>query len=334
MGAMMGWAFHERTLRAHRTAALSPMAEDVRAGLLSRPPLLSSKYFYDDRGSALFEEITRLPEYYQTRTEESILARVARDIIARSRPVELVELGSGAGRKIRLLIDALLSSEAGPTRPRLVLFDINERFVQDSAQRLSTAYPGLDVHALVGDFTDTLEPLGPGGGRLAVLFAGTIGNLVPFEATRFLRRTARHLAPGDGFLVGLDLVKERSRLERAYNDAAGVTAAFNLNILAHVNRELDGDFDLSRWRHLAFYDDEREWIEMRLVSTERQRVRIAGARLDLTYAPGDEIITEYSCKYTRESFNGLLAGTGLEMEAWYADPERLFALALLTREEP
>jgi L-histidine N-alpha-methyltransferase len=329
----MALAFHERSVRAERSFARSRMAEEVRTGLLSKPPFLPSKYFYDDRGSALFEEITRLPEYYQTRTEEAILARVADDVIRRTRPRELVELGSGAGRKIRMLLDALLRSGEAPARPRLTLFDINARFLHDSAQSLGGSYPDVQVAGVVGDFTGPLEALGPGGGRLAVLFAGTIGNLVPFEATRFLRRAARQLAPGDGFLVGLDLVKERARIEQAYNDAAGVTAAFNLNVLEHVNRELGGDFDLSRWQHRALYDDERSWIEMRLVSTDHQRVRIEASGLDLRYAPGDDILTEYSCKYTKESFTGMLVGTGLELEAWYSDPERLFALALLRRED-
>ena len=307
------------------------MAEEVRAGLLSVPPSLPSKYFYDDVGSALFEEITRLPEYYQTRTEEGILAGIATDVIERVHPSELVELGSGAGRKIRLLVDALVRSPDAPRHPRLLLLDINERFVHESAQRLGSEYTQLEVKPVLGDFTGPLDELGPGGARLAVLFAGTIGNLVPGEATRFLRRAAHQLAPGDGFLVGLDLVKHPARLERAYNDAAGVTARFNLNILEHVNRELGGDFDLSRWRHRAFYDDAQQWIEMRLVSTAYQRVRIEDARLDLPYAPGDEIITEYSCKYTRESFTRLLVGTRLEVDAWYTDPEGLFALTLLRR---
>jgi L-histidine N-alpha-methyltransferase len=328
----MGLAFRNRTARA--TRPLTPMAEEVRAGLLSDPPYIPSKYFYDDRGSALFEEITRLPEYYQTRTEESIIARVAGEVIARVHPHELVELGSGAGRKIRMLIDALLQENlAAHARPRLVLLDINARFVEESARRLGADYPGLGVEGVIGDFTGTLDELGPGEGRLVVLFAGTIGNLVPGDATRFLRRTARHLAPGDGFLVGLDLVKDPARLERAYNDAAGVTAAFNLNILEHVNRELGGDFDTRRWRHRAFYDPAREWIEMRLVSTERQRVRVLDAGIDLTFEAGDEILTEYSCKYTRASFGRLLVGTGLRIDGWYQDAEGLFALALLGRED-
>jgi L-histidine N-alpha-methyltransferase len=330
----MSLAFRNRTARRARPRALTPMAEEVRAGLLSDPPYIPSKYFYDDRGSALFEEITRLPEYYQTRTEESILARVAGEVILRVHPRELVELGSGAGRKIRMLLDALVQRNRDvQARSRLVLLDINARFVEESARRLEADYPGLDVTGVVGDFTGTLDELGPGGGRLVVLFAGTIGNLVPGEATRFLRRTARHLAPGDGFLVGLDLVKDPTRLERAYNDAAGVTAAFNLNMLEHVNRELGGDFDIRRWRHRAFYDGAREWIEMRLVSTVHQRVHVQDAGIELTFDRGDEILTEYSCKYTRESFTRLLVGTGLVVDGWYQDEESLFALALLGRED-
>jgi len=303
------------------------MAAEVRAGLLARERWLPSKYFYDDRGSALFEEITRLPEYYQTRTEEAILAAVAGDIVARQRPREMVELGSGAGRKIRLLLDA-----AGPgRRPRVVLFDINERFVEASAARLAAEYPRLRVRGLVGDFTGGLGPLGRGGGRLAILFAGTIGNLHPTTVPRFLRSVARTLAPGDGFLVGLDLVKDPARLEAAYNDATGVTAAFNLNILDHVNHALDADFDVRRWRHRAFYDRRREWIEMRLVAAEPQRVRVLGAWLDLHFGAGDEIRTEYSCKYTRAGFERRLPGTGLALDRWYTDADQLFALALCRR---
>ncbi len=309
----------------------SLMAEEVRRGLLARPRWLPSKYFYDDRGSALFEEITRLPEYYQTRTEEAILAASADDVVARIRPRELVELGSGAGRKIRLLLDAL---ERASLPQRLVLFDINARFVDESARRLEDDYAGLVVRQVVGDFTDSLAALGGGGGgggRLAILFAGTIGNLHPREVPGFLRRVAAQLAPGDGFLVGLDLVKDRARLEAAYNDAQGVTAAFNLNILDHLNRELDADFDTRSWRHRAFWDARHQWIEMRLVATAPQRVRVAGAWLDLRFDAGDEIRTEYSCKYTRESFSRRLAGTGLVVDRWHADPDGLFALTLLRR---
>jgi L-histidine Nalpha-methyltransferase len=319
--------------RSGAVPAMSRMAAEVRAGLLSEPPTLPSKYFYDDTGSALFEEITRLPEYYQTRTEEALLASVASDLVERARPDELIELGSGAGRKIRTLLDA-----AHPRR--LTLLDINRRFLEDSARRLSADYPTLEIATVVGDFTEDLEGLrGMRGSRdlasprrLAILFAGTIGNLLPTEVPGLLSRVAARLRPGDCFLVGVDVVKDPRRLEEAYNDAAGVTAAFNLNVLAHVNRELGADFDLAQWRHRAIYDRSHDWIEMRLVSATRQRVRIPAAALELTFDEGDEIVTEYSCKYSRDSFTRLLRGTGFALDRWYTDPEELFALALLRRQ--
>ncbi|MBI4542816.1 MAG: L-histidine N(alpha)-methyltransferase, partial [Gemmatimonadetes bacterium] len=192
-------------------------------------------------------------------------------------------------------------------------------------------YPTLDVRGVVGDFTDDLGALGPGGGRLVAFFAGTIGNLHPGDVPRFLGRVSRQLDEGDGFLVGLDLVKGVERLEAAYNDAAGVTAEFNRNILRHVNAELDADFDPARFEHVAFYDRERAWIEMRLRATRASRVRIPGAGLELCFDSGDEIRTEISCKYTRASFAARLPGTGLALDAWYTDPDHLFALALLRR---
>jgi L-histidine N-alpha-methyltransferase len=317
--------FHDSTI-----VLPGPMEAEVRAGLTAAVPYLPSKYFYDDRGSALFEEITRLPEYYQTRTEESILAAHAERLVALAPAVEVVELGSGAGRKIRLLLDAL----AGGGLPRrLVLFDINRRFVAESARILGAEYRDVRVAGVSGDFTGDLAELGvPRPHRLAVLFGSTIGNLLPSRVPAFLRSVAARLASGGWFLAGLDLVKDPARIEAAYNDADGVTAEFNLNILRHVNRELGADFDPARWRHRAFYDSARERIEMRLVATAHQRVRIEGAWLDLRYRPGDEIRTEYSCKYSRSSFTRLLGGTGLCLDAWFSDPDNLFALALCRRE--
>ncbi len=304
------------------------MADEVRRGLLAPRPWLPSKYFYDDRGSELFERITRLDEYYQTRTEEQLLADVADRVIAAARPRELVELGSGAGRKIRTLLDA--QRRAGLPLD-LTFFDINARFVAESARRLAADYPDLSVRGVVGDFTEDLTALGRGGGRLALFLGGTIGNLHPEEVPGFLRRMADRLAPGDALLIGVDQVKPRAILEAAYNDAQGVTAAFNLNVLAHLNVELDADFDLARFEHVAFWDAEHRWIEMRLRATAPSRVRIAEAWLDLRFAPGDEIRTEISCKYTRGSFAALVGGTGFALETWYADAGRLFALAFLRR---
>ena len=304
------------------------MAAEVRAGLTARPRSLPSKYFYDDRGSRLFEDITRLPEYYLTRTEERLLAGIAGDVVERVRPVELVELGSGAGRKIRLLLEAM--AYAGLLE-RCLLMDINARFLAESARALAADFPGLEVRGVVGDFTGDLELLGRGGGRLAAFFASTVGNLHPDEVPPFLARVAEHLAPGDAFLVGVDLVKDVARLEAAYNDAAGVTAEFNRNILRVLNDRLGADFDPEAFEHVAFYDREHAWIEMRLRSLKLQRVRIPAARLDLAFEAGEEIRTEISCKYTRESFAALLPGSGLALDHWYTDPENLFALALLSR---
>jgi L-histidine N-alpha-methyltransferase len=324
---MPGALFHIESARRddERTAR---MAEEIREGLTCRPRRLPCKYLYDDRGSRLFEEITALPEYYQTRTEERLLGAIAGDVVGRVRPVELVELGSGAGRKIRLLLSAM--ARAGRLE-RCVLLDINARFLSDSTRALAADFPGLSVRGLVADFLDDLALLGPGGGRLAVFFASTIGNLDPAEVPPFLARMADHLAPGDAFLVGLDLVKDVARLEAAYNDAAGVTAEFNRNILRVLNARLGADFDPEAFEHVAFYDRANAWIEMRLRSARLQRVWIPAARLDLIFEAGEEIRTEISSKYTRASFEALLSGTGLALDRWYTDPEDLFALALLKR---
>ena len=274
------------------------MADEVRRGLTAPHPWLPCKYFYDDRGSELFERITELPEYYQTRTEEALLAGVAGDIVGRTRPRELVELGSGAGRKIGMLLEAsrALGRPAG-----LVLFDINALFVDKSARRIAARFPDIAVRGVTGDFLRDLPALGPGGGRLAVFFGGTIGNLHPDDVPRFLAQLARQLEPGDALLLGVDLVKDTARLEAAYNDAAGLTAAFNRNILAHLNHALDADFDVMSWEHRAFYDVRNAWIEMRLRASRACHVTIPAAELELDFAAGDEISTEISCKYSRNS---------------------------------
>jgi L-histidine Nalpha-methyltransferase len=314
-----------RRARRHGDVAAA-MGAEVRAALLEPFPSLPCKYFYDDRGSALFEEITRLPEYYPTRTEEALLERIGAEVLDVVRPRELVELGSGAGRKIRVLLDGLAA------RGRLrgcVLMDVNASFLEESARRLREAYPGAEVREVEGDFTEDLDALGPGGERLLLFFAGTIGNLHPDAVPGFLRRASAVLAPGDGFLVGIDLVKDKARLEAAYNDAAGTTARFNLNILRVVNDRLGADFDPSAFEHVAFYDEAHAWIEMRLRARRPCRVNVRGAGVALRFARGQEIRTELSCKYTRESFEERLRGTGLGLAAWYTDPDALFALALL-----
>jgi L-histidine N-alpha-methyltransferase len=305
------------------------MAEEVRAGLTAEPlKSLPSKYFYDDRGCALYERIVALPEYYPSRTEETILERVADEVVARAGPRELVELGAGAGKKTRLLLDAM--RRAGRLE-RCVLLDLSTPYLGDAVARLAAAYPGVAVRGVVADFTKDLSALGRGGGRLVLFLAGTVGNLPPEEVPALLSSVASVLAPGDRFLLGVDLVKDPKRLHDAYNDAAGVTAEFNRNILRVVNERLGADFDVSAFAHVAFYDRERSWIEMRLRALRPTRVRIPAAGLDVEFAPGEEIRTELSCKYTRASLEARLAGTPLRLERWYTDPESLFALALLER---
>jgi L-histidine Nalpha-methyltransferase len=314
------------------------MASEVREGLTAPERWLPCKYFYDDRGSALFDAITTLPEYYQTRTEERLLETIADEIIDTIRPSELVELGSGVGRKIRLLLGSM--QRAGLLRS-CVLFDINESFLEQSADELARGYEGLSVRGIVGDFAKDLSAVGPcqriatspgdlGGGRMAIFLAGTVGNLHPSEVPPFLRRVRALLEPPDAFLLGVDLVKDPARLEAAYNDAAGVTAQFNLNILEVINQRLGADFDPTAFRHVAFYDRRRAWIEMRLRAARPSRVHIPAADLIVNFREGDEIRTEISCKYTRESLGAVLTDTGLEIARWFTDPESLFALALLT----
>jgi L-histidine N-alpha-methyltransferase len=303
------------------------MAAEVRAGLLRRPLReLPCKYFYDDRGSALFEAITELPEYYQTRTETAILEQHAASIVETKVPRQLAELGSGAGRKIRLFLDAM--REQG-TLESLMLLEISEGFLRQSVDELSADYPEASVRGIVGDFLYDLSALGPGGGRLLLFLAGTIGNLHPDELPGFFRAAARVLAHGDGFLVGVDLVKDPARLHAAYNDAQGVTAEFNLNILRVLNERLRADFDPEDFEHRAFYDPDRQWIEMRLRARRPLVAHVPGAGVKLALEAGEEIRTELSCKYTRESFARCLAGSGLAVERWITDAEDLFATALL-----
>ena len=302
------------------------MAVEVGASLRAERPWLPSKYFYDDRGSELFEAITELPEYYQTRTEEALLEEVADEIVALVRPRELVELGSGAGRKIRLLLAAM--GRRGLT-DRCTLLDINRTFLETSARRLAAEFEGLEVRGIVGDFTLDLERLGAADERLAIFLAGTFGNLRPQLIPGFLTAVRAALGRGGAFLVGLDLVKDAGVLEAAYNDTAGVTGAFNLNILRVCNERLGADFDLEAFEHVAFFDPVNAWIEMRVRTLRPMRVAIPGAGLTLELARGEEIRTEISCKYTRESFAAHLPAAGLELRRWFTDAGRRFALALL-----
>ena len=308
------------------TLDLSEERAQVLATLRRELPTVESKYFYDDRGSHLFEDITRLPEYYQTRTEESLLEAVAEDIVRAADPRELVELGSGAGRKVRLLLDAIRRHRG---LRACVLLDINESFLRASSSRLAAAYPEASMRGVVGDFLHDLDAVGPGRDRLFIFLAGTIGNLHPDELPGFLTLLRGALGEDDTFLVGLDLVKDPAILEAAYNDAAGVTARFNRNILRVLSRRFDLDFDVDAFEHVAFYDAERRWIEMRLRALRPLVVATPDDGPPLEFATGDEIRTEISCKVTRASFVATLEGTGLELARWYTDPDELFALALV-----
>jgi L-histidine Nalpha-methyltransferase len=301
------------------------LEDDARAGLTAPFKSLPPKWFYDERGSELFEVITRLPEYYPTRTERAILIERAPEIASRSRADTLVELGSGTSEKTRLILDAL--EDAGTLR-RFVPFDVSEETLRSAAASIARDYDTCEVHAVVGDFEHHLSQI-PAGGRRVVAFLGsTIGNLAPEARAKFLAEVASILRPGDAFLLGTDLVKDPDRLVRAYDDAGGVTAEFNRNVLRVLNRELDADFDVDAFAHVAKWDPEEEWIEMRLRADGAQHVTIARLGLDVDFADGEELRTEISAKFRRDGVGRELAAVGLEVAEWWTDPAGDFALSL------
>jgi L-histidine N-alpha-methyltransferase len=304
---------------------INSFANDVRAGLTHDPPILAPKYFYDQRGSELFDQICELPEYYPTRTERSILERRGADIVDAAEATALVELGSGSSEKTEYLLRPLLASLG---EALYVPIDFSEYAVREAAVRLIGDYPGLRVHGVIGDFEKHLGGLPESDARLFAFLGGTIGNFEAQQMTYFLRRLAFLAEPGDRFLIGIDLQKDIAELEAAYNDSAGITAEFNKNVLASINANLGGNFDLAAWEHVAFYDSENNWIEMRLRATESQVVRIAAIDTTLDFVPGDEIRTEISRKFTREGFADDLEQGGLRLDEWYTDDDERFALAL------
>lgn len=307
------------------SAHLAALRADVLAGLSAEPKSLPPKYFYDARGSELFDEITRLPEYYPTRAETVILRAHADEIAKLSQARTLVELGSGTSAKTRLLLRAL--SDAG-TLGRFVPFDVDPAVLTEAAQLISADYPRLAVEPVVGDFEEHLTLL-PGGDRRMIAFLGsTIGNLEPRPRGRFLRHISSVLRPGDTFLLGTDLVKDAGRLQRAYDDSAGVTAEFNRNVLAVVNRELGADFDPSAFEHVALWDAEHEWIEMRLRSSREQHVQITDLGLRVRFAAGEEMRTEVSAKFRPEGVAAELARVGLRIVQFWTDPDGDFGLSL------
>jgi L-histidine N-alpha-methyltransferase len=303
---------------------IDDLIRDVQAGLGVEPRSLPPRWFYDERGSELFEEITRLPEYYQSRTETAILRAAADGIIDRVRPEVLVELGAGAAVKTRLLIEPALAGALGCYMP----LDISETFLQQTARRIATDFPGLAVYAVVGDFLEHVDRVPRYGRQLVVFLGSTIGNLDDKDRGLFLRRVRGLLEPGDAVLLGVDLVKDEAELVAAYDDAAGVTAQFNLNVLRVINRELGADFDLHAFQHVALYNRERSRIEMHLRARSRQRVSIPRAGMVVDFAGGEMLMTEISVKFTRASIGRELEAAGLNVERWYADTDGKFALCL------
>ena len=299
----------------------------MTVGLRASPKELPPKWFYDDHGSALFDAITRLPEYYPTRAERSVLDVQAGAIAAATGADTLVELGSGTSEKTRLLLDAL--AEAGTLR-RFAPFDVSEATLRRAAAAVAGEY-GVTVHAVVGDFEQHLDRLPQGGTRLVAFLGGTIGNLAPPARAAFLTDLAAGLGDDDTLLLGTDLVKDPRRLEAAYDDRAGVTAEFNRNVLRVINRALDADFVPEAFDHVARWEAEPAWIEMRLRARAAQRVRISGIGLTADFAAGEELRTEISAKFTRPRVEAELAAAGLTVRHWWTDPAGDFGVSLAGR---
>ena len=301
------------------------LRRDARLGLTSSPKWLSPKWFYDARGSDLFEEITRLPEYYPTRAERSILGEHAGDIARRTGAHTLVELGSGSSEKTRLLLDAL---RAEGTLREYVPLDVSESALRDAVAAVHLDYPMLSIHGVVGDFTEHLGRIPGQTPRMVAFLGGTIGNLFPDERATFLRELRDTLEAGEWLLLGTDLVKDPAVLVTAYDDAAGVTAEFNRNVLAVLNRELGADFNVDTYEHVAIWDPENEWVEMRLRSTSAAQVTISELGLEIALQTGEEIRTEISAKFRREGVEREVAAAGFSLDSWWTDPEGRFALSL------
>ncbi len=309
-----------RTLPEDATDAA--LRADVRHGLTTTPKTLPPKWFYDAHGSELFERITELPEYYPTRAEREILTTRAPEIAAATAARTLIELGSGSSEKTRLLIDALTELHT------YVPVDVSETALTQAGHALITERPGLHVHALIADFTARLQLPDTPGPRLVAFLGGTIGNLLPAERTEFLTSVRALLSPGDALLLGTDLVKDEEILVRAYDDAAGVTAAFNKNVLSVVNRELGADFDPTAFDHVALWDAQNEWIEMRLRSRTTQTVKIPALDLAVDFTPDEELHTEISAKFREPGVRTELLSADLHLTHWWTDREARFALSL------
>ena len=304
---------------------LAGMAEDVREGLSCPFKELPPKYFYDERGSQLFERITELREYYPTRAERAILEARSHEIVDAAGAGILIELGSGSAAKTRRLLDAMTGADVLDT---YVPVDIAEGITRDTATKLVEEYPGLRVHGLVCDYETHLERMPREEGALIAFLGGTIGNFRPAPRRSFLARIATLMYPGDRFLLGTDLVKDRARLEAAYDDREGVTAEFNKNVLKVLNRELGADFDVDAFEHVAFWDPDNEWIDIRLRSLADQFVDLRDLDMRAHFARHEEMRTEISTKFTRDRLEATYADAGLELTDWWTDPEGLYALSL------
>ncbi|MER6188670.1 L-histidine N(alpha)-methyltransferase [Streptomyces cyaneofuscatus] len=311
-----------RTLPEDATDAA--LRADVLSGLTRHPKTLPPKWFYDARGSELFEDITRLPEYYPTRAEREILEERAEEIAAVSGARTVIELGSGSSEKTRHLLEALNGLES------YVPVDVSESALTGAAESLLAEHPGLSVHALIADFTGGLALPGTPGPRLVAFLGGTIGNLLPEERVGFLHSVRSLLSPGDALLLGTDLVKDEETLVAAYDDASGVTAAFNKNVLNVVNRELGADFPLEDFEHVAVWNPEKRWIEMRLRARRALTVKIRELDLVVPFEAGEELRTEVSAKFRQEDVREELAAAGLQLAQWWTDAAGRFALSLAT----
>ena len=309
-------------------SAYHALRRDVLDGLQKTPKTLPPKWFYDSVGSDLFDQITRLPEYYPTRAEAQILRARAAEVASVSEADTLVELGSGTSEKTRVLLDALRGR--GSLR-RFVPFDVDASILSTAAAAIQREYTGVEIKAVCGDFEEHLTEIPEGGRRLFVFLGSTIGNLTPGPRAEFLAALSAQMRPGDSLLLGTDLVKDTERLVRAYDDAAGVTAAFNRNVLAVVNRELDADFDLDAYRHVARWNAAEERIEMWLASDRRQRVRVGALELTVDFAAGEEMLTEVSCKFHSDKVTDELAAAGLRRTRWWTDEAGDFGLSLAAK---
>jgi L-histidine N-alpha-methyltransferase len=309
-------------------SAFQALRHDVFAGLQQTPKSLPPKWFYDAVGSDLFDQITRLPEYYPTRAEAAILRTRSTEIATASRSDTLVELGSGTSEKTRLLLNAL--RDRGALRS-FVPFDVDASVLSATAAAIQREYPGIEINAVCGDFEEHLTEIPRGGRRLFVFLGSTIGNLTPGPRAEFLATLSGVMQPGDSLLLGTDLVKDTGRLVRAYDDAAGVTARFNLNVLAVINRQLDADFDVDAYEHVARWNTEEERIEMWLRSARRQRVRVGALDLTVDFEQGEEMLTEVSCKFRPDGVSAELAKAGLRRIQWWTDDAGDFGLSLAAK---